>query len=456
MQSEVYPVHDPIPSPDLPPFDPDDPIRTTISLQNSSQRRYRLNQYTRGEKCGKGKHGDVYICQDETRQGYCMAVKSIRRNNPRDKIKLLRRNYQQENQDGHAPMNSTMNSIRKEIAIMKKCRHANLVRLVEVIDDPKEDKIYMVMEYLSGGPVEWCNTEHKPILLLQQIRRIVRDTLLGLEYLHHEGIIHRDIKPANILYTKDRRSIKIIDFGVAHFSPPKRSKHKETQGASDYHIDPALFPDSDLLKRAGTPSFLAPEVVWFSDDGPKFSPSPSYDTLTISSTEGQQSDTASSPQIRMPKQRPPITKAIDVWSLGVTFYCFLFGHTPFTVPSSANENVHHNEFVLYHQICTQDWPADEYMGADRVATGGRHPGNKDSEGGAIIGILDKLLQKNPKKRLLLSEFKASSWILQDIANPREWSHLSSYSESSGRPLSHWVRSASQKFLSLIPGQRPVT
>lgn len=42
--------------------------------------------------------------------------------------------------------------------------------------------LLLVMEYLSGGPVEWCNTEHKPILLLQQIRRIVRDTLLGLEY----------------------------------------------------------------------------------------------------------------------------------------------------------------------------------------------------------------------------------------------------------------------------------
>jgi len=40
-------------------------------------------------------------------------------------------------------MSSTMNNIRKEIAIMKKCRHMNLVRLVEVIDDPQAEKIYM-------------------------------------------------------------------------------------------------------------------------------------------------------------------------------------------------------------------------------------------------------------------------------------------------------------------------
>jgi serine/threonine protein kinase len=40
-------------------------------------------------------------------------------------------------------MNSTENSIRKEIAIMKKCRHPHIVRLLEVIDDPQQEKIYM-------------------------------------------------------------------------------------------------------------------------------------------------------------------------------------------------------------------------------------------------------------------------------------------------------------------------
>jgi hypothetical protein len=70
------------------------------------------------------------------------AVKAIKRNNPRDKMKLLRKNYQQ-SQDGAPIMSSTMNNIRKEIAIMKRCRHMNLVRLVEVIDDPQTEKIYM-------------------------------------------------------------------------------------------------------------------------------------------------------------------------------------------------------------------------------------------------------------------------------------------------------------------------
>ena len=79
-------------------------------------------------------------------------MKAIRRTNPRDKIKLLRKNYQQsEGQDGAPVVSSTMNNIRKEIAIMKKCRHMNLVRLVEVIDDPGAEKIYMGEYILNHG-----------------------------------------------------------------------------------------------------------------------------------------------------------------------------------------------------------------------------------------------------------------------------------------------------------------
>ncbi len=77
------------------------------------------------------------------------AIKVVKRSNPKDKIKLLRRNYQQSEttfgSDRQFLLNSTENSIRKEIAIMKKCRHPNIVRTLEVIDDPRQDKIYMGM-----------------------------------------------------------------------------------------------------------------------------------------------------------------------------------------------------------------------------------------------------------------------------------------------------------------------
>ena len=43
--------------------------------------------------------------------------------------------------------------IREEIAIMKKLNHPNLVQLIEVLDDPEEDSLYMVLEMCKKGVV---------------------------------------------------------------------------------------------------------------------------------------------------------------------------------------------------------------------------------------------------------------------------------------------------------------
>ncbi|KIM40182.1 hypothetical protein M413DRAFT_446343 [Hebeloma cylindrosporum] len=363
---------------------------------------------------------------------------------------MLRKiNQQDASRDPANPLpNSTMNSIRKEIAIMKKCRHPHLVRLFEIIDDPNAEKIYMIMEYLSGGPVEWTNANDQPILLLKQTRRILRDVLLGLDYLHHEGVIHRDIKPANILYTKDRRSVKLIDFGVAHFTPPP---HRQFIDTDDDAIDPTIFPAEELTKTIGTPTFLAPEVLWFSDDAHNLTPSPSYETFTPSLGDGTSNQAVLTRNAT--KKRLPITKAIDIWSLGVTFYCFLFGHTPFSIPSASN--AYRTEFVLYNQICHEDWTTDQYMGADHVPSGGRHPKHPNREGPGAILLLEQMLQKNPRHRITLPEIKANAWVLKDIENVDEWVRLTSpIGQEEGEQLStSWVRTARMKFLKLIPGNR---
>jgi serine/threonine protein kinase len=205
---------------------------------------------------------------------------------------------------------------------------------------------------------------------------------------------------------------------VAHFIPPTRTKGKRSF-RPDFDIDVSLFPVSDLLKTDGTPSFLAPEVVWFDDnasDESDLSPSPSYETISPSSV-GSHSNETTGPSI-IPKKRPPITKAIDIWSLGITFYCFLFGRTPFK-PASTNENIHHNEYVLYNQICKQDWPVDEYMGADRIPTGGREgqPKNASSESSNIIDLLVHMLQKDPKQRISLIEIKVSAKDPNTVLHP---------------------------------------
>ncbi len=57
--------------------------------------------------------------------------------------------------------------LQKEIAILKKIDHPHIVKLVEVIDDPECDKLYLVMEYMKKGSIlsdNYKNLESKVIM----------------------------------------------------------------------------------------------------------------------------------------------------------------------------------------------------------------------------------------------------------------------------------------------------
>lgn len=81
--------------------------------------------------------------------------------------------------------NPHLEKIRREIAILKKCAHPCIVGLREVIDDPRSQKIFLVLEYLDGGEIQW-QTEFdavpKPILSLEESRHIFRDLVRGVLY----------------------------------------------------------------------------------------------------------------------------------------------------------------------------------------------------------------------------------------------------------------------------------
>jgi serine/threonine protein kinase len=73
--------------------------------------------------------------------------------------------------------------IREEIAIMKKLHHPNLVQLYEVLDDPEEDSIYMVMEICKGGVVmKVALGTQAPPYSENECRCWFRDLVLGIEY----------------------------------------------------------------------------------------------------------------------------------------------------------------------------------------------------------------------------------------------------------------------------------
>lgn len=128
-------------------------------------------------------------------------------------------------------------NVVREINIMKRLNHPNIVKLFEVIDDPNDDKIYMVMEYVKGGPVMNVQVESEP-LPEEKAKKYFCDVVKGLEYMHSKQIIHRDIKPDNLLVSEDD-TVKICDFSVSQMFDQ---------------------PDDRLTYSAGSPVFLAPEL----------------------------------------------------------------------------------------------------------------------------------------------------------------------------------------------------
>ena len=97
-------------------------------------------------------------------------------------------------------------NVQREIAISKKLIHKNIVRLYEVMDDPTTDNLYLIQEYMSGGPIMSGDLNQLKALPLELCWKYFRDILQGLDYLHKNCIVHRDLKPENILLTAAGRA----------------------------------------------------------------------------------------------------------------------------------------------------------------------------------------------------------------------------------------------------------
>lgn len=86
----------------------------------------------------------------------------------------------------------SLSLLQKEIAIMKKISHPNLVQLREVIDDSEKGTMYMIMDFMDLGNIGSnshkakinCRGEKLPE---EKLRKYFRDCLQGLDY--------RNIKP---------------------------------------------------------------------------------------------------------------------------------------------------------------------------------------------------------------------------------------------------------------------
>ncbi|KUJ06603.1 kinase-like protein [Mollisia scopiformis] len=232
-----------------------------------------------------------------------------------------------------------------------------------------------------------------PCFTIEQARSAFRDTVLGLEYLHYEGIVHRDIKPANLLWTRDHR-VKISDFGVSYFGRPIRDGETEENISEADATD--FDDDLELAKTVGTPAFFAPELCYTDLD----------------------------------KEQPKITEQIDVWSLGITLYCLVFARIPFLAD---------DEYQLFRAIAKEDVyiPRRRLKAVDPNCTTpqtnpikrtGPSTGPYREEGelafedidDELYDLLRRMLIKDPTERMKLREVKRHPWVVRGIDNIIGW------------------------------------
>ncbi|DBA02666.1 TPA: hypothetical protein N0F65_010491 [Lagenidium giganteum] len=203
-------------------------------------------KWIRKEKIGQGAQGAVYRCE-EAATGKEVAAKVILT---------------------HELSPSEVEAIRREVKIIKRLQHPNLVQYYKATGN-KKHTMNIYMEYVSGGSLSG-KLRREGALPLPTIKKYTRQLLKALQYLHQNRIAHRDIKCANIFLTSDEKLIKLGDFGA----------FKEMGSVS-------------LVGGIkGTPHWMAPEVI-------------------------REQQTSSDGWFKA-----------DIWSLGCTVLEMLTGHAP--------------------------------------------------------------------------------------------------------------------------------
>ncbi|KAL8215156.1 hypothetical protein R6Q57_004605 [Mikania cordata] len=205
-----------------------------------------MERYELGRLLGQGTFAKVYYARNLT-TGQSVAIKVI------DKEKVLRVGL--------------TNQIKREISVMKRVRHPNILQLYEVM--ATKTKIYFALEYAKGGEL-FDKIANAGKLKEQIAHKYFQQLINAVDFCHSRGVYHRDLKPENLLLDENE-NLKVSDFGLSALA---ESKHQ----------------DGLLHTTCGTPAYVAPEVI---------------------TRRGYDGDKA------------------DVWSCGVILYVLLAGYLPF-------------------------------------------------------------------------------------------------------------------------------
>ncbi|XP_076901668.1 cyclin-dependent kinase C-2 C-like [Bidens hawaiensis] len=151
------------------------------------------DRFERLEKIGRGTYSNVYRARD-LRTGKMTALKKVRFDNLQPE---------------------SVRFMAREIMILRKLDHPNIIKLEGIITSRLSSNIYLVFEYMEH---DLAGLISSPDIRFtdSQIKCYMRQLLKGIEHFHSRGVLHRDIKTSNVLVNNEGQ-LKIADFGLANF-----------------------------------------------------------------------------------------------------------------------------------------------------------------------------------------------------------------------------------------------
>ncbi|KAH6814485.1 SOS3-interacting protein 4 [Perilla frutescens var. frutescens] len=239
------------------------PLAAAASTMALSPENALFNKYEIGKLLGCGAFAKVYHARDVA-TGRSVAIKVINKSRLNNNANLI-------------------NNIKREISIMSRLRHPNIVKLFEVLATKR--KIFFVLEFVKGG--ELFAKVAKGRFSEELGRRYFQQLISAVSYCHSRGVYHRDLKPENLLLDENG-DLKVSDFGLSALADHVR-------------------PDGLLHTLCGTPAYVAPEIL----------AKKGYDGAKV-----------------------------DVWSCGIVLFVLTAGYLPFNDPNLMNmyKKIYKGEF----------------------------------------------------------------------------------------------------------------